>query len=78
MKAWVASITIELLGIIEDMSVDKSSRLQVWATLFEKTGDNAMYIHRENPNNSLFAVANKGADRQASHFQAKGRRLGVV
>lgn len=54
MKAWVASITIDLLGVIEDVTESESSRLQVWATLCENTGDNAIYIHSENPNGTPY------------------------
>jgi hypothetical protein len=54
MKAWVASITYDLLNVVEELTKHQGNRLQVWATLCEDTGNNAIYIHSDNPNSTPY------------------------
>lgn len=53
-KAWVAVITYELLKETEAITKSQKNRLQVWAALCEDTGNNAIFIHSENPNKTAF------------------------
>ncbi len=53
-RAWVTSITYNLLQEVEATIQSQAERLQVWATICENTGDNSIIIHSENPNNTSF------------------------
>ena len=53
-RAWVTAITYELLKEVESITKPQGSRLQVWATICNDTGNNAVFIHSENPNNTPF------------------------
>ncbi len=52
--AWVTNITYELLGYTEQLAFGEGDRLQVWATICEDSGNNAIYLHSDNPNNTPF------------------------
>jgi len=56
----VAEATIELLQVAEEHFVHRASRIQAFAILCESTGDNAVYLHTENPNGSEFPYAFSG------------------
>ena len=53
-RAWVAAITYDLLQVVEEFTKSQYSRLQVWAILCENTGNNAIFIHSENPNKTPY------------------------
>ena len=53
-KSWVAHLTYDLLKEVELYTGSQKSRLQVWAMIFENTGNNAVFIHSENDNNTPF------------------------
>ncbi|HPF58404.1 MAG TPA: hypothetical protein PK820_06370 [Candidatus Competibacteraceae bacterium] len=46
----MASYTYDLLNVVEEATKSQINRLQVWAILCEDTGNNAIFIHSENPN----------------------------
>ena len=54
MKFWVDRVTYVLLKLIEEKTKGNHHKLQVWATLCDDTGNNAVYIHSENPNGTPF------------------------
>lgn len=53
-KIWITNITYELLKFTEELTESESNRLQVWATICENTGTNAIYVHSKNPNETPF------------------------
>jgi len=54
MRAWVVTITYDFLKVVETFTEAQQDRLQVWASIAEDTGNNAVFIHSENPNGTDF------------------------
>jgi len=50
----VAAITYEVLLRAESLAGKSGNSIQVFATICEDTGSNAVYIHSENPNGTEF------------------------
>lgn len=54
MKSWVNSITYKVLNEIELHAKEQRNRVQIWATICEDTGNNAVFIHSKNPNGTQY------------------------
>jgi hypothetical protein len=65
----VARLTYRLLLQAEERAAIRSDPIQLWATLCEDTGQNAIYVHSENPNGSPYPYPFDGVlwDVQAPH-----------
>ena len=55
-KAMTASATYALLQYAEQLASVRKGEIQVFGTLCENTGDNAVYLHSANPNGTPFPV----------------------
>jgi hypothetical protein len=55
-KAMAASATYGLLQYAEQLAAVRNGEIQVFGTLCENTGDNAVYLHSVNPNGTPFPV----------------------
>lgn len=53
-RGLVDALTCRLLQQAERLMAHRGDGAQVWAVLEESTGDNAVFIHSENPNGSDF------------------------
>ncbi len=53
-RAIVAKITYQLLIYAECLFQSRSQPVQIFASICEDTGNNAVYIHSENPNGTPF------------------------
>jgi hypothetical protein len=56
----VVRLTYELLRYAEVKAGGRLKPLQVWATVCGDTGENAVYIHTENPNGTPFPYSFEG------------------
>ena len=61
-KSLVARSTYRALIRAESLTVNRSFPIQVWATLCECTGDNAVYLHTNNPNGTPYPYAFEGVE----------------
>lgn len=61
-KTMVATLTCSLLKKAESLASKRTQPIQIWATLCENTGDNAIYIHSPNPNGTPFPYAFDGVE----------------
>jgi hypothetical protein len=55
-RAMAASATYGLLQYAEQLASARNGEIQVFGTLCENTGDNAVYLHSANPNRTPFPV----------------------
>lgn len=58
----VAEVTYSLLNKMELLALKREEPIQLWATLRENTGDNAIYMHSKNPNGTPFPYAFEGVE----------------
>ena len=61
-KPMVALLTYKLLQQAEASAESRREPIQVWATLCENTGDNAIYLHSQNPNQTEFPYTFDGVE----------------
>jgi len=61
-KSMVALLTYTLLQKAEGLCKDREAPIQVWATLCENTGDNAVFLHTANPNGTPFPYGFEGVE----------------
>lgn len=50
----VAKLTYELMVYAETLAESLTKPIQIFATICEDTGSNAVYLHTENPNGTIF------------------------
>src|SRR5690606_30388392 len=65
-RAEVARATYDLLLYAEQAGADRQEPIQFFAQVCENTGDNAVYVHTENPNGRKFPYEFKGTNWLAS------------
>ena len=53
-RAVAAEATLQLLDVAEAYFASRSAPIQIFATLCEDTGSNALYLHAPNPNKTEF------------------------
>jgi len=53
-RSLAAHATLQLLGVAEEHFAQRRAPIQIFATLCEDTGSNAVYVHTPNPNSSEF------------------------
>ncbi|MEQ1531696.1 MAG: hypothetical protein ABL925_20480 [Methylococcales bacterium] len=53
-RAMVAKLTYELLTYAENLAQFRNKPIQIFASICEDTGNNAVYVHTENPNGTIF------------------------
>ena len=61
-RAMAGALTCLLLKEIQSRADQTNSDLQVWAHICESTGNNAVYVHSENPNSDNFPCDFKNTD----------------
>jgi hypothetical protein len=61
-KKMVATLTYSLLKEMERLVSERTEPIQVWATLCENTGDNAIFVHSPNPNGTSFPYSFEGVE----------------
>jgi hypothetical protein len=61
-KPMVAKITYSLLQQAEALAEKRHDSIQVWATLCEDTGNNAVYFHSLNPNGTAYPYSFDGVE----------------
>lgn len=61
-KPMVATLTYSLLKKTESLASTRAQPIQIWATLCENTGDNAIYVHSPNPNGTPFPYVFDGVE----------------
>jgi hypothetical protein len=59
-KSMVANLTYSLLKEMEQLASERTDPIQIWATLCENTGNNAIYVHSHNPNGTPFPYTFEG------------------
>lgn len=59
-KTLVANLTYSLLKKLELLASERTEPIQIWATLCENTGNNAIYVHSPNPNGAPFPYSFEG------------------
>ena len=61
-REWIDQATYRLLRRAEALSATRQGRVQVFAILSENTGDSALYVHTENPQQTPFPVEFQDVD----------------
>ena len=74
-RAMAASATYELLQYAEHLASGRSGEIEVFGSLCENTGDNAVYLHSANPNGTPFPVEFSGVQWDVS---LPGELAGIV
>ena len=58
----VAQLTYHLLQYAENITIPRNLAIQIWASVCEDTGNNAVYLHTENPNGTPFPYQFEGVE----------------